>query len=375
MQKRFSKNLKRLSKIFRRRPQQTQQSADRPLSADADLEPANDSAEFSHDPSCNVAGTAIDSPLARKLKARKSILDPILNVSMLSIASTLHSTTQSLLASSLSGDLNAMLHKMAAGPASIYDKAMDAEYLHTFTGGGNHRMFDGGHTLAGALKAVRDAAPDDSITQEAIGYVESLFKDLTTPKGLPLITWNKETYDQAAEYFLAHFGIPKEWFCQINSYNAADLIGAVSGTLAIAFAWNKSTTEEFARHIGAMALPAILKANPLLLVVTVLSLAKAFHKARANGEYIELIDGTLKGGVTTGASMAAVASVSAFGGPAGLVLLAGISVSMLAAYSTRKVSVTQISDFVAKSAKNMIDESKILAKKKDDPSIKELAVV
>ncbi len=124
-----------------------------------------------------------------------------------------------------------------------------------------------------------------------------------------------------------------------------------------------------------MALPAILRANPLLLAVTVVSLAKAFHKAHVNGEYIELIDGTLKGGVTTGASMAAVASVSAFGGPAGLVLLAGISVSMLAAYSTRKASVTQISDFVAKSAKNMINESRILAKKKDDQSLQELAIV
>ncbi len=129
-----------------------------------------------------------------------------------------------------------MLQKMAAGPASIYDKAMDAEYLRAFIGGGNCRMFDGGHTLAGALKAIRDAAPDDSITQEAIGYVESLFKDLTTLKGLPLVTWNKETYDQVAEYFLTHFGIPEAWLYQINSYNAADLIGAISGTLAITFA-------------------------------------------------------------------------------------------------------------------------------------------
>ena len=44
------------------------------------------------------------------------------------------------------------------GPATIYDKAMDAEYLTTYIGGGNHRIFDGGHTILGAIKAVRDAS-------------------------------------------------------------------------------------------------------------------------------------------------------------------------------------------------------------------------
>ena len=46
---------------------------------------------------------------------------------------------------------------------------MDAEYIATHVGGGNHRMFDGGHTIIGAIKAVRDASPDDSIIEGAIG--------------------------------------------------------------------------------------------------------------------------------------------------------------------------------------------------------------
>ena len=31
------------------------------------------------------------------------------------------------------------------GIDGLYDKAMDAEYLKTNIGGGNHRLFDGGH--------------------------------------------------------------------------------------------------------------------------------------------------------------------------------------------------------------------------------------
>ena len=72
--------------------------------------------------------------------------------------------SQGALASALAGDLNSLSAKIVEGPATIYDKAMDAEYLATHIGGGNHRMFDGGHTLAGAFNAVRGASVEDGTT-------------------------------------------------------------------------------------------------------------------------------------------------------------------------------------------------------------------
>ena len=88
-------------------------------------------------------------------------------------------TTQGLLASTLATDINAVLARITEGSATIYDKAMDAGYLATNIGGGNHRLFDGGHTIAGALESVRGAAPDDSIIQEGLGYVQGMFRDLS----------------------------------------------------------------------------------------------------------------------------------------------------------------------------------------------------
>ena len=233
-------------------------------------------------------------------------------------------------------------------------------------------MFDGGHTLFGAFKAVRDASPDDTIVQEAMGFLEGLFKDMTTAKGLPLANWDKATYDQVATYLQSNFGICKNWFNEILSYDAADLLGSVIGVVAVALAWNRSSTEEFTKIVSGMALPAVLKANPLLLTVTVVSLAKAFHKAHVAGEYREFVDGTLKGGITTGASMAAVAHVSILGGPAGLALLAGVAAGLLAAKATEKVSVTQIGDYVAGRVKIVAQETKILCKAQR--SIKQRAV-
>ena len=78
---------------------------------------------------------------------------------------------QALLASDLSADLNNLVAAAVKGSATIYDKAMDANYLDPLLrpdlGGSYHRLFDGGHTIAGAVRTARDASPDDTIIEGA----------------------------------------------------------------------------------------------------------------------------------------------------------------------------------------------------------------
>lgn len=105
---------------------------------------------------------------------------------------------QGILATDLAGDLNSWIGKLADGPVTIYDRAMDAEYLSTHVGGSLHRLFDGGHTVTGAFKAARDASPDDNIIQEAWGTVLGLFRDGVTPRGLPIFSWDKDAFDGIA---------------------------------------------------------------------------------------------------------------------------------------------------------------------------------
>ena len=277
------------------------------------------------------------------------------------LANGLLATTQGLLASALSTDLNAFLQDMVRGSATIYDKAMDAEYLATHIGGGNHRMFDGGHTLLGTFRAVRDASPDDTVIHEAMGFLEGIFKDMTTPKGLPLANWDKATYDHVAEYLKLNLGIPKDYFYDLSSYSAAELLGGVIGVVATALCWNRADTEEFSKLVGGMGVSAVMGANPLLLIVTVVALAKAFHKAHHTGEYAEFVDGHLKGGIGAGASLAAAAQIGVIGGPAGLALLVGLSAGVLVNMATKKVSVVQIGQFVAERATVAANETRMLA--------------
>ncbi len=277
------------------------------------------------------------------------------------IADKLSATAQGLLASNLSDNLNGWLQEIAKGSATIYDKAMDATYNATHLGGSYHRLFDGGHTIAGAFNAARGASVDDNIVHEALGTLQGLFRDGTTPRGLPLANWNKETFDHVAGTLESNFHISREWFYDLNTYDAAELLGGTVGVLALALGWNRVDTETFARFVGSMGLSSAISANPLLLVVTVAALAKAFHRAHQTGEYAEFIDGQLKGGMGAGATVAAVSLVGVAGGPAGAALLAGVAAGVLANIAARNVSVTGIGQFMAEQTPAIATEVKELA--------------
>lgn len=285
---------------------------------------------------------ALDSTTAasrRVLKSASVSADRLLHVS------------QGVLASALSVDLNSILGGLANGPATNYDKALDAEYLATNIGGGNHRLFDGGHTIAGAFEAVRGASTEDSIIQEAFGFVQGMFRDLTTSKGLPLATWDKATYDQVASFLESHFHLSREWFYDLNSYTGAELVGGSIGILAVVFQWNRADTESFRRTVGSMGVAAALSANPLLLVITVVALARAFQRARTDGKYGDLVDGSVRGAAVAAISIFAVAQVTTIGGPVGLSFLVGLVVGILASKAVSDVSVVDVRRVLVERAK------------------------
>ena len=231
---------------------------------------------------------------------------------------------------------------MVSGRPTIYDKAMDAAYNATRIGGGDHRLFDGGHSLVGAFQAARDASPDDNIFEEAAGLLQALARDATTPRGLPLVTWDQDTFNGLTDS-LGRVGIPREWVIDMVSYDAAEVIGASVGVLAIALNWNNDDVEQFAQLVGGMGLSAVIGANPLLLMVTVVALAKAYHTARKTGDWKEFADGLARGGICTGA---VILITSMVGGPAVVVLLTGICIGVVAQRASQQVSVVEIGQWM-----------------------------
>ena len=302
------------------------------------------------------SGTGVARDAAKKASVAGNAAAQRLGID--SAASLTHSTGQALLATNLSNDINGLVQNMVSGSATIYDKAMDAQYIATHIGGGQHRLFDGGHTIIGAIRAGHAASPDDSIIQEALGTMQGLLRDVSTPSGLPLANWDQETFRQVSETLETNFHIPKAWFYDLNTYDIADLLGSAIGIVAVIFHWNRGDTEEFAKLVGGMGLSAVFSANPLLLIVTVVAMARAFHLARKSGEYTEFVDGQFKGVVGAGATIGAVTLVGIAGGPAGVALITGLVVGMLVNRAMNDVSVVQISKVVSRQAVVTASEAK-----------------
>ena len=286
------------------------------------------------------------------------------------------STTQAMLANGLSAEINELVQNLVKGSPTIYDKAMDAEFIATHIGGAQHRLFDGGHTIIGAFRAGHAASPDDNIIQEAMGTLQGLLRDVSTPNGLPLANWDYETYHRVAETLDSKFFIPKGWFYDLNTYDAAELLGSAIGIVAVIFHWNRGDTEEFAKLVGGMGLSAVFSANPLLLIVTVVALARAFHIARRTGEYTEFVDGQIKGVVGAGAIIGAVSLVGIAGGPWGVALITGLVVGILVNRAMTDVSVVQVGKVVARQAVATASEAKRLMKDRyvEDPSFGSVTV-
>ena len=234
---------------------------------------------------------------------------------------------------------------MVNGQTTIYDKAMDAVYNATRVGGGDHRLYDGGHTLWGAVSAVRNASPDDSIFEEARGLVLGLLRDVSTPNGPPVVNWDIETLSALNDRLTDIAPIPKEWLKDMVSYDITDVFGAGIAGLAVILKWNSEDTEEFTQLAVGAGLASIYYANPFLALVSLVALGRAFHKAKQSGDYIEFFDGGFRGVATTGVTIATLAFVS---GPFGTPILAALVMGLIVHKLTAKLSVSDITRVVGR---------------------------
>ena len=134
------------------------------------------------------------------------------------------------------------------------------------------------------------------------------------------------------------------------------LLGASVSVIAVIFGWNRADTETFAQLAASSSVSAAVAVNPLLALVAVVALARAYDKARRGGEYGEMLDGSARGVVGSAAVLASVAAVGAAGGSAGLVLLSGLVAGVVVHRATRDVSLVTVSRFVAARAAAMVAE-------------------
>lgn len=200
------------------------------------------------------------------------------------------------LATDWSKELDNGMGKLFAGKATIYDKAMDAVYNRTHIGGFDHRLFDGSHTLWGAWDAVSHAHHGDTFAAQVNAYAAALWKDMVTPKGLPIATFDRDHFHSTIQSVHAHLGVSPEWMKHMVTYTATETIGVATGIVAIALNWDGADIERFSGLVGSYATSAVIGGNPLLAVFAVVTLARAYQLARGEHETNLMLKSGLRGG-------------------------------------------------------------------------------
>lgn len=179
--------------------------------------------------------------------------------------------------------VNEMSKQIIGGAATIYDKALDAEYITTHIGGGRHRLFDEGHDLINAWNKVRDATDDDSFSQEVIGYASAIWKDVVTPMGLPFATLDKQTFDVWATKVTELIpGMNKKYFYDLLSFDAMEIFSSGLGAVGIIFCLKKDDQEKLSGILGAMGIQSIISANPIMGILTIGVVAYAYFVKKTN---------------------------------------------------------------------------------------------
>jgi len=210
------------------------------------------------------------------------------------------------------------------GKATLYDRAMDAVYAKTHVGGADHRLFDGGHDLLGAWRAAGEAAAarGDDLAQQVAGYASALWKDVVTPKGLPVMTFDKASFDAVAAHLSADYGIPVAWIKDMATFTATEVVGAAIAAIAVALGWNRADIERVTGLASSLAISTIAAASPFLAIVAVACLARAYQQAASPGaDLAAAAFGLVQGGAGTATLLGVSALV---GGPAWVGLVAGL---------------------------------------------------
>ncbi|MDB9787267.1 hypothetical protein OAB57_04100 [Bacteriovoracaceae bacterium] len=178
-------------------------------------------------------------------------------------------------------DLLKHLEGLTKLPSTVYDKALDSEYLKTHIGGGNHRLFDGGHDLFAAWNKIKEAMADDTFSEEVVGYVSALWKDMSTVKGLPFATFSKDNYDKWADTVAGHIpGLDRKYLYDLLSFDAYELLSTGLGAVSVVFALSKEDQVKLSEILGSMGIVSILSANPLMGLFLIVTSGYAFTQTK-----------------------------------------------------------------------------------------------
>ena len=234
---------------------------------------------------------------------------------------------------------------------TVYDKAIDKFYNDTGIGSYLHRLFDNSHSPILMWEKVKNTLPNDSNFEELKNYFISMAKDLQTPMGIPLHNVeDKVSYDKLASVISEKFFIKKSWLYDLQTVNLLEVFSSTLGVVALFFGWKKKDKEEFAELCASLGFAGAVGANPILLIISIVSLAKSYTQNKNKNKFKS---GTIKGFVGMGSF---IMTASLFSSPL-IGIIVGLAVAVSVKKSLKKLDVSEIYNWfkenISKQAENI----------------------
>jgi len=231
-----------------------------------------------------------------------------------------------LLAVPYGKQLERFFSKIIEETPTVYGKTIDKFYNETHIGGALHRLFDRSHSPIEMWEKVKVSVKDDTKIEELKNYFIELGKDLQTPMGIPLHSiQDKASYDKLVSAISDKFLIKKSWLYDLQTVNLLEVFSATLGVVALFFGWKNKDKEEFAELCASLGLAGAVGANPLLLIIALVSLGKSFTQNKNKNKFKR---GTLRGFVGMGSF---IMTASLFSSP-----ILGIIIGLVVAISVKK---------------------------------------
>jgi hypothetical protein len=184
--------------------------------------------------------------------------------------------------------LDQTLREVFAGKTTAYDKAMDWGYIDPesllrHVGGQYHRIFDQGHSILGWAKAVWTAPTDHGLLERVIGGGKAYWKDLVTPMGMPVVTWDPAVYKAFSEALQTHLHVSSTWVYDMVTFTATEAAGGVAALAAILLHIRNKDPDRYFELCGSLGISAAAAANPITAAIWLALMMVAFYKAKRFG--------------------------------------------------------------------------------------------
>ena len=228
-----------------------------------------------------------DEKIAQKISSwyKKNIKE----IPNLKLAESLAWISQITSESTLSKSLERLSAESFNTLSNVYTKALDGAFAEGLKSGidyispTTHRIDIPGHTLLDAIEKIRDALPDDTKWEEFRGLISSLASDMSSVTGLPIAVLGKDTRESITG-ILEKVGISESKFVDLWSQNAVEVVSSVIPAIALLLSWNDKDTKNFTKIVGMINVTSIHAGNPISIVISIIGLARSYHRVRNKKE-------------------------------------------------------------------------------------------